>query len=360
VSGDREIKPEGLAVAGRLLAAFGGWTASLTVAESLEELCSEYLKTVRGVIPSRGVGIYLFRDGGRPPRVAADGVSDYYLELYEEIGRTIDPVLHAVMSSGETFCSSDLMTASEWQQTKFYKDVLSIHAFKSTLKAPVMSADRIIGTLNFGDREPDAFGRNERILATVLGHVVGLAAPLVSKLEATSKERDQLGQAFEMSEDALIVCDLRTGSRKPNVAARQLLALLSGEEAELLLEDLFSDKTSRHGASDQVINFDHGRKRMVVRSISRTMGQKLIVARLELRNDDLGEVTVAPYAHAMLSPREREVAAAVSLGLHDQQIADSLFLSVHTVKQHLKSIYKKLNVNSRVEMTRVVLIRREK
>lgn len=44
--------------------------------------------------------------------------------------------------------------------------------------------------------------------------------------------------------------------------------------------------------------------------------------------------------------------------MHDQQIADHLVISVHTVKQHLKSIYRKLGVASRVELARAVLMRR--
>lgn len=50
-----------------------------------------------------------------------------------------------------------------------------------------------------------------------------------------------------------------------------------------------------------------------------------------------------------LSPREWEVFSLVALGKRNRQIAEALCISEHTVKRHLYSIYRKLNVPSRLE-----------
>ncbi len=57
------------------------------------------------------------------------------------------------------------------------------------------------------------------------------------------------------------------------------------------------------------------------------------------------------YAQAVseLSEREIDVYKALAEGNTDQEIADSLFISLNTVKTHLKSIYKKLDVRNRLE-----------
>jgi DNA-binding CsgD family transcriptional regulator len=60
-----------------------------------------------------------------------------------------------------------------------------------------------------------------------------------------------------------------------------------------------------------------------------------------------------------LTPREREVAALVVDGLADREIADRLYLSRHTVSQYVKRIYRKLDVDSRVALTRLLLGHRE-
>lgn len=59
-----------------------------------------------------------------------------------------------------------------------------------------------------------------------------------------------------------------------------------------------------------------------------------------------------------LSQRESEVLKALTEGLSDKAIADRLFISIPTVRFHLKNIYAKLHVNSRSEA--VIKAMREK
>jgi pimeloyl-ACP methyl ester carboxylesterase/DNA-binding CsgD family transcriptional regulator len=50
-----------------------------------------------------------------------------------------------------------------------------------------------------------------------------------------------------------------------------------------------------------------------------------------------------------LNKREREILAQLSAGLSDQQIADELFLSLHTVKWYNRQIYSKLGIRGRTQ-----------
>ncbi|MBI3153491.1 MAG: alpha/beta fold hydrolase [Chloroflexi bacterium] len=52
---------------------------------------------------------------------------------------------------------------------------------------------------------------------------------------------------------------------------------------------------------------------------------------------------------ASLSKREREILAQLSAGLSDQQIADELILSLHTIKWYNRQIYSKLGVSGRTQ-----------
>ncbi len=53
---------------------------------------------------------------------------------------------------------------------------------------------------------------------------------------------------------------------------------------------------------------------------------------------------------ATLSPREREVAQLIVDGRRVKQIGELLFISPHTVRNHLKSIFQKLDVHSQDEL----------
>lgn len=54
-----------------------------------------------------------------------------------------------------------------------------------------------------------------------------------------------------------------------------------------------------------------------------------------------------PRSRPMLTVREIDILRSVAAGLTDKQIAASLTISAHTVNAHLRSIYRKLDVNTR-------------
>jgi DNA-binding NarL/FixJ family response regulator len=52
-----------------------------------------------------------------------------------------------------------------------------------------------------------------------------------------------------------------------------------------------------------------------------------------------------------LSPREYQVARLVASGRSNRQIAEHLVISEQTVKNHIQSIFRKLAIGNRVELT---------
>jgi DNA-binding CsgD family transcriptional regulator len=106
---------------------------------------------------------------------------------------------------------------------------------------------------------------------------------------------------------------------------------------------------------------DHGAARVRLRSLS---GRWLVchASCLRSRDGELGDTAlviepakgseVAPIivqAYA-LSQREREITELISQGLGTTEIADRLFLSVHTVRDYIKAIFEKVGVSSRGEL----------
>ena len=73
----------------------------------------------------------------------------------------------------------------------------------------------------------------------------------------------------------------------------------------------------------------------------------------ELRR--LGHRVVRPARTAdgdPLTAREREIAELVAAGRTNREVAEQLVLSTRTIEAHLRNIYAKLGVRSRVELAR--------
>ncbi len=70
----------------------------------------------------------------------------------------------------------------------------------------------------------------------------------------------------------------------------------------------------------------------------------------ERRRDDS-----LPEGVRLLSAREREVLAALALGLTNRELAERLFISERTANRHLSNIFVKLAVRNRTEATRIAV-----
>jgi DNA-binding CsgD family transcriptional regulator len=55
-----------------------------------------------------------------------------------------------------------------------------------------------------------------------------------------------------------------------------------------------------------------------------------------------------------LTPAEQATSNLVAQGLSNQQVAEQMYLSAHTVAYHLRNVFRKLSISSRVELARVV------
>ncbi len=68
-----------------------------------------------------------------------------------------------------------------------------------------------------------------------------------------------------------------------------------------------------------------------------------------LREAMRGNDTTAPAAETSLSQREREILRLLAAGQSTERMADQLYLSQHTVRNHIRNLTAKLGAHSRLE-----------
>ncbi|ATY16861.1 LuxR family transcriptional regulator [Amycolatopsis sp. AA4] len=69
-------------------------------------------------------------------------------------------------------------------------------------------------------------------------------------------------------------------------------------------------------------------------------------------DDEAGQESSARWSR--LTSAERHIAKLVGSGLTNRQVARDAMISTHTVNYHLRSIYRKLGIRSRVDLTRLI------
>jgi DNA-binding CsgD family transcriptional regulator/GAF domain-containing protein len=337
-------------------AALVRFAQALSASSSLEELDRTF---VRGFGLVMAVPMYGFNlldlETKRLRHNVAPHVSDVFVSRYARHVMEEDPLRVHAFSTGRAIYNLALMAEEEWLESYAYRNAYSMHAMRHVVEAPIVGNGPVLGGVHFATSDParDVTSR-EVELTGVIGGMLGLAIEQLWSTQRIEVERDQALAALEVTGTAVVFSEPGALELRFNDAARSLLdGIVEADERvhQLLIRPSADGSFSRRvdvelasGGSGVL----HGHSSPVPTS------RGGLVTVLEL---DKAQPWPDPRLLSGLTPREREVAALVVDGLTDREIAQQLYLSFHTVAQYVKRIYRKLDVGSRVELTRLLLAR---
>jgi DNA-binding CsgD family transcriptional regulator len=329
---------------------------SLSAAATHEELRSTFLAGFGRLLGVPMYGYSLVDATGRPVCVANGNVSDTFVARYERDARDVDPVLERAYATGRPTYNMALMSPDEWVESAVYRKAYRVHDVRHLVEVPVLSAGKVAGNVHFATSSPEwDLGPGDIEVADALGTVLGVTLTAIATSERVQRELDQALTALTIAGTPYAVSDPRSTELRLNDVARRLLADVIG--AEERLHRLMARPVNGGGQARRVhVALVTGEAGVIHGHLSHVGGEEdgALVAVLELERERLG---IDPALLAVLTPREQEVAVLVVEGLANREIAAQLFLSQHTVGQHVKRIYRKLGVDSRVALTRTLLSR---
>lgn len=290
---------------------------------------------------------------GRPQCVASMGVSDSFLARYERGGRELNWLQEHLDATGHPAYNMALMSMEEWLENPLYTKLKYLHDIRHEVQAPVVNRYGVIGTLHCGTNDPRrGFTPYEVRLTEALGRVTGTVIEGIDSRVGLERERDQAVVALDGTGTAVVIADPTTSEPRLNEAARCLLAEVVDAEREL--NRVITRPGTDRGFSRHVdVELMGGGTGLLYGHSSYTRAEvSSLITVLELQRD---RSEISTETLMALTPREREVALFVVDGLSDREIAERLSLSHHTVSQYVKRVYRKLDVNSRVALTRLLL-----
>lgn len=147
--------------------------AAVQAAASLAEVQRAYVESVGAVIDARAHGIYWFPRGDRARmRLEVRGAAEDFIEEYERVGPTGDPVLAALLRARRPVRSGELMPLDRWRRLPFHA-TLARAGLDHTLQAPVIHGGVLVGTLNVArpSGAPQFDARDALVLGLASVHV---------------------------------------------------------------------------------------------------------------------------------------------------------------------------------------------
>lgn len=285
--------------------------------------------------------------------VGSTGVSDSFLARYERGGRELNWLKTHLCATGRAAYNMDLMAMDEWLEDPLYTKLKFIHDIRHETQAPVINHDGVIGTLHCGTADPTrGFTPYEVRLTEALGRVIGTVIEGIQHQESLRQERNRAVAALDRAGCAVVITDPADPEPCLNDAARRLLAeVVDGERVlHRVVARPGAEQSFSHHVDVELTDGDTGLLRGRSSDVRAEPGT--LITTLELQRD---QAEISAETLTALTSREREIALLVVDGLSDRQIADRLYLSHHTVSQYVKRIYRKLDVPSRVALTRLLL-----
>jgi DNA-binding CsgD family transcriptional regulator len=151
---------------------------------------------------------------------------------------------------------------------------------------------------------------------------------------------------------AVLIIDADDRVTDASSATEEVVETLGGwDHGSLPASALMVVASARRRASPaeaQVPTRDGGWSRVRALPLGQDAGRPQVVLTIEPADPaTIGQLTITARG---LTTREQEIVALVLQGASTKDIASSLFLSPHTVQDHLKAVFAKLGVNSRREL----------
>jgi DNA-binding CsgD family transcriptional regulator len=332
-------------------AALVRFARALTGASRLEELEPAFRAGFGRLMDSPMYGFYAL-DSDRPQieRNVAVNVSDLFVARYVQ-AMEVDPLLARSREMGRAVCNLGLMSEAEWAESEIYRHAYATHTMRHVVEVPITDGGEILGALHCATSEPDrGFTASDLRLAEAVADMLAISIKKIRGREQSERALEQALAAIELTGTALVVTEPLARELRLNAAARRLLAeVVNAEERlpQLLARRPAGGRFSRRAEVEL-----HSGATASLHAHSQPLRDGALVTVLELKR---GHPRIDHAQLVSLTPRESEVAMLVIEGLSDREIGEALCLSPYTVHQYVKRIYRALDVDSRVALTRLLL-----
>ena len=302
-------------------------------------------------------------------RCVARGIDDKFLGLFHRYYHGLDPFPKKLFSAyTDVLITDEVIPYRSLMRTEYYHDFLKPQCIHHQMSINLKSGNQLLGVVSlFRPRNVKAFSSKHKAKAKMMAPFLAgalektLAFDKIFKIEAIIKSI-----VSELPYKGIVVLD---GSLEPVYYNENAVSIFSNlnqtkkhlktplgplpKEVYLQCKDLLNPAGLRVTAKPHQHQFT---------ILSPCNRQKISVhlRLIALWENPLLLVCLEPEEHILclsnqlkdrgLTRRELDVVYQLSVGLKNTEIGERLFISPYTVDNHLKSIYRKMNVKNRTSL----------
>jgi DNA-binding CsgD family transcriptional regulator len=303
------------------------------------------------------------------------GIEDKYFMQFREYYHRLDPFFKIWSANpNATIITDRLAPLKNLTESEYYNDFFKPQSIHHQMSIYLKSKDRLLGVFSlFRPRNAPEFSSREQTKANLM------ASSLTSSLKQAFTSETMTVQASiidsvvtEVPYKGVLVLDAFLEPIYQSKSALRILSILNqaeeGQEGrhgpiprEIYLRcKEFLRSVQRDAASlpqwrqfDFMSPVDNQKISIHMRLVPHPKKAPLLVVyfKPEKKELDLSKCK----REFCLSQRELEVVSLLAKGLTNKEIGEKLFISEYTVENHLRSIYRKMDVNNRTSVAHLLL-----
>lgn len=153
---------------------------AIATAQTEQELRFRFMDTVEAHFGVQRWGIYLLNQQNQLAAFDVKGVSEAFVERYEKIGRSVDPVLKYVLEYHAPAHEELVLPQGSWKQSELYQRCCSEYDHAHIMTGPIVGNGQLIGTVHFARvGDTPAFNSQDLVkLSAVCSHISTCLAAL--------------------------------------------------------------------------------------------------------------------------------------------------------------------------------------
>jgi DNA-binding CsgD family transcriptional regulator len=305
---------------------------------------------------------------------------NYYCPLYKDSFYQHSPLLKEALSSPKiTLKIGESISFRDWERSVLYNDFIRPQHLYWELFLALRWRNNLEGmiTLWRPRNQPDYEDRDV-LKAEMLASHLGVAIHNIRLISRINTQKSTFLPADEANSEGFLCLDHRFTPSFFNAKAGGICLQLSGitqynisnvEKGEFpvpsyvikdcsdLLDLVKAEGQPTVLPKERIVSTESGQRFRIECSLIWKSGQtgstpSFMVTFSDFTDEKKLEVTL--QSRFQLSRRELDVTHYLVRGLSDNEIGEKLYISRQTVHTHIKNIYRKLGVKSRIELYRIV------
>jgi len=278
-----------------------------------------------------------------------------YYEYYHKTDIFDPRVILNLHNNKKVVAISDIMPTAQYENTEFYLDFLKEDMLYYELAIPLKINNDLIGGIGVFKQKDDPFTDRDIAILNRVNEFIASEFWTFLQYSNINKECQVYSNYFDETPAGVIIIDKRCSIIRYNKAAEAFAANLQlGNSPYDSMKHFIHEAFSKfsHKLKNDRLDFKFYYKSYkitiiynLISSICEGLDPVYMIFITEGGGEKWG-VPCLPESYN-LTERESEILTLVKNGLSNGEIAETLFISKHTVKAHMENIFKKLKVNNR-------------